>query len=456
MKKLLSILFVISVLVGSVFCVPASASYSDVMESLELHSDCLLLISSDNSEVIFAKNAGKQTSPASLTKIITAIVVLENCDNLNQLVTVTESAIKELDGTGSSLGGFKEGEQVSVYDLLCGLLLQSANEAATTLADFVSGNDREKFVDMMNGVAEKLGCKNSHFVNPHGLDNDDQYVTAEDMATFVAHAMTFPDFKEIFGKVTHTLKATNLQEERLIRNTNNTMNTAYKDYYCKYVKGGKTGSTSIAGRCLVAVASNDGYNYIGVALNAPMEDFDDDGVDENGAFLDCKEMFEWAFKNIELVAISDITQIVGQVPVKYAKTTDFLTLSPAETVYSLVPSGTDSGSLLVEPIKDTMPEFVRAPVKKGEKICRANVLYAGKIIKEIDLVASMDVDLGVFSFLGTLVKNLVSSWFFRIPAIAVIIALIIIIIRRHKKNKEKTSDKNSYRVLNYNDFLNLK
>ncbi len=456
MKKLLSILFVISILIVSVFCVPAGASYDEIMESMTLYSDCLLLVSADNNEVIFAKNEGKQTSPASLTKVITAIVVLENCDNLNRLVTVTESAIRELDGTGSSLGGLQVGEQVSVYDLLCNLLLQSANEAATTLADFISGGDRAKFVGMMNEVAERLECKNSHFMNPHGLDDDNQYVTAEDMAKFVKHAMTIPDFKEIFGKVTYTLKATNLQEERAIRNTNGLMNSAIKDYYCKYVKGGKTGSTSIAGRCVVAVASNDGYNYIGVALNSTMSDVDGDGVNENGSFLDCKTMFEWAFNNIELVAISDTNRIVGQIPVKYAKTTDFLTLSPAETVYSLVPSGTDSGSLLVEPIKGTMPEFVKAPVKKGEKICRAKVLYAGKVIKEIDLVASMDVDMGIFSFLGTLVKNLVSSWIFRIAAIVVILALIIIIFRRRKKNKEKAAERSNYRILNYNDFMKLK
>ena len=439
----------------SFFCVPAGAAYDDVMESMELYSDCLLLVSSDNSEVIFEKNAGKQTSPASLTKVVTAIVVIENCKDLNQLVTVTESAIRELDGTGSSLGGLQAGEQVSVYDLLCNLLMQSANEAATSLADFVSGNDRAKFVGMMNEVAERLGCSNSHFVNPHGLDDDNQYVTAEDMAKFVSHAMTLPAFEEIFGKFTYTLKATNLQEERAIRNTNGMMNSAVEDYYCEYVKGGKTGSTSIAGRCVVAVASNDGYNYIGVALNSTMQDVDNDGVNENGAFLDCKEMFEWAFKNIELVAISDTTKIVAQIPVKYAKTTDYLTLSPAETVYSLVPSGTDSSSLLVEPVADTCPDFVRAPVKKGEKICRAKVLYAGKVIKEIDLVASMDVEIGIFSFLGTLVKTLASSWIFRIAAVAVIAALVILLLIRRKRSRDKAAE-NSYRVLNYNDFMKLK
>lgn len=455
MRKILSIISVFAVVFGSVFCVPAGASYDDVMESMGLYSDCLLLVSSDNSEVIFEKNAGKQTSPASLTKIITSIVVLENCEDLNQLVTVSESAIRELDGTGSSLGGLQVGEQVTVYDLLCNLLLQSANEAATALADFISGNDRAKFIGMMNEVAQRLECNDSHFVNPHGLDDDDQYVTAEDMAKFVAHAMSFPVFEEIFSKFTYTLKATNLQEERAIRNTNGMMNIAIDDYYCEYVKGGKTGSTSIAGRCIVAVASNDGYNYIGVALNSTMNDVDGDGVNENGAFLDCKEMFEWAFENIELVAISDTTQIVGQLPVKYAKTTDYITLSPAETVYSLVPSGTDSSSLLVEITEDTCPEYVKAPVKKGEKICRAKVLYAGKVIKEIDLVASMDVEIGIFSFLGTLAKNLASSWIFRIAAVAVIAALIILLFIRRKKSRDKAAE-NSYRVLNYNDFMKLR
>lgn len=456
MKKIFSILLITVILISSVFGLNANAAYDDVMESLNLYSDCALLVSSDNSEVIFEKNAGKQTPPASLTKIITSIVVLENCSNLETMVTVPESCIKELDGTGSSLGGLKAGETISVYNLLSCLLIQSANEAATTLADFISGGDRAAFVAKMNETAKKLGCNNSHFVNPHGLDDENQYVTAEDMVKFILYALEFPAFKEIIGRTSYVLPETNLQDSRTIHNTNYLMNSAYKDYYCKYVKGGKTGSTSIAGRCVVSIASKDGYNYVGVALNSVFEDVDGDGVNENGAFLDSKKMFEWAFKNIELVAISDTTQIVGQVPVKYAKTTDFVTLSPAETVYSLVPVGTNSGSLLVEPIADTVPEFVKAPVKKGEVICRAKVLYAGNVIKEIDLVASMDVKRSLFAYLGTLAKNIFSNWIFRIIAIAVIVVLIILIFMKRRKDKVRPTDGKGYKVLNYNDFVRLR
>lgn len=456
MKKILGILTLTAVLISSFLCVPANAAYDDVMESLELYSDCILLISADNNEIIFEKNSGKQTHPASLTKIVTAIVVLENCDNLETMVTVPESCIRELDGTGSSLGGLQPEEQLSVYNLLCCLLLQSANDAATTLADFISGGDRDKFISMMNETAQRLGCENSHFVNPHGLDDENQYVTAKDMAVFMKYAMEFPAFEEIVAKTTYTLPETNLQEERIIRNTNYLLNSAYSDYYCKYVKGGKTGSTSVAGRCVVATASKDGYSYIGVALNSTFYDVDGDGVNENGAFLDCKEMFEWAFKNIELVAISDTTKIVGQVPIKYAKSTDYITLSPAETVYGLVPVGTDSGSLLVELIEDTVPEYVKAPVKKGDVICRARVLYAGKVIKEIDLVASMDVERGVFAFIGSIAKSLFSSWIFRIAALAIIVVFIVLLLIRHKKNKVSASDSKDYRILNYNDFMKLR
>ena len=456
MKKIFSFLIILTVLLSSVFSVNANAAYTKEMEEMELYSECVLLVSADNGEVIFDKHAGKQTAPASLTKVITSIVVLENCPDLNAVVTMPESCIKELSGTGSSLGGIKAGESLRVYDLLAYLLIMSANEAANCLADYVSNGDRAKFVEMMNKVAEDLGCKDSHFVNPHGLDDDDQYITARDMAKFLTRALEFPAFKEITSRNSYTVAETNMQKERTLVSTNYMLNSAYKDYYCKYVKGGKTGTTSKAGRCMAAYASKDGYNYICIALNSTFYDVDKDGVNENGAFLDCKEMLEWTYQNIELVPICDINQIVAQLPVKYAKNTDYVTLSPEETVYSLVPKGTDSSSLLVEIVEGTAPEILKAPVKKGDVVCRGRVLYAGNVIKEINLISNTDAKMSVFSFIGSTAKSIFSSWIFRIIAILVIAALVILVIKKKNDGSGGSKKKKGYQILNYNDFIKTK
>ena len=453
MKKILSILFIAAILISTVFCIPSSAAYNEYLDE-KTYSDCLFLMSADNNEVIFDKNSGKQTAPASLTKIVTAIVVLENCPDLNVTVTVPEQCIRELDGTGSSLGGLKAGEQLSLYDLLCCLMLASANEAATTLANYVTNG--EKFISMMNETAQKLGCVNSHFVNPHGLDHEDQYVTARDVAVFLLHAMEFPAFAQIVGKTKYTLPKTNLQDERTLHNTNNLLNRAYSDYYCEYAKGGKTGTTKNAGYCVASVASKDGYNYVAVCLKSEMVNIDKDSAMENGAFIDAKTMFEWAFRNIRLVAIADPERIVGEVKVKYAKSTDYVTLAPAEKIFGLVPTGIDADSLLIEPVKGTIPEFIKAPVKKGDVLGKAKVLYAGQVLQEIDLAATTDVRRSFFAFIGSVAKAVFTSWPFRIIAVLVIIALVFMFRSKRRKAKVNPKAGKDYKILSYNDFMKLK
>lgn len=454
MKKSVCILASLILVFLTFFSVPVNAVYTKEMEELQLYSDCVLLISADNDEIIFQKNSKKQTPPASLTKVATAAVVLENCDDLTAMISVPESCIKELDGTGSSLSGLKPGEELSLYDMLCCLLIQSANDAATTLANYVAQGDRAKFIDMMNELVARLGCKDTHFVNPHGLDDEEHYVSAEDMAKIMKYAMEFPAFNEIIARSSYTLPETNLQKERIIRSTDFMLNSSYKDYYCKYLKGGKTGHTSVAGRCFVSTASKDGYNYIAVCLNSTFSDVDNDGYEENGAFLDTKAMYEWAFSNIKLVSISDPAMVVGEIPVKYSSSTDHINLCPADTIYSLVPIGTQAGGLLVEPIEDTAPELLKAPIKKGEVICKGRVLYAGEVIKEIDLVAANDVSRSIFAVFGTLLKVMFSSWIFRILAAVLIIVLVILILK--KRGSGPKSKKKDFKMFNYNEVMKMK
>lgn len=434
-KVISIILSLITIL--STFSIFASAEYNEYLEN-DLYSECAILICTDNDEIIFKKNINKQSGPASMTKVITASVVLANCNDLTQSVTVPESCIRELDGTGSSMSGLKAGEILTVYDLLCCLLIPSANDAATILANFITGDDRQAFVDKMNELAESLGCVNSHFVNVHGLDDEDQYTTVSDMAKFLENAMQYPAFEEIVGKLNYTIPETNLQKERTINNTNYTLNSRIKEYYCEYSKGGKTGSTSTAGHCLCSMASKDGYNYIAVCMNAPKEDIDDDGTVENGAFIDTKAMYDWAFDNLRLVSIAESTKIVGEVKVRFGKGTDYVTLSPENTSFGLMPKGVESSALLIKVKEDSVPDTLTAPIKEGDFICKGEVLYADEVIAEVDLVANADIKRSILSFFASVISDFFESSIVKIiTAIVVIILAILIYIKLKPKFKKK-------------------
>ncbi len=438
MKRIVCFLLTAVIFLSGLLCVPAGAVYNKQVDK-EFHSDCFLLLCTDNDEVIFSKDPNKQSRPASLTKVITATIVLDNCKDTTDMVTVPESCITELDDTGSSLSGLKPGETISVYDLLCCLLIQSANDAATTLAYYITGDDRQTFIDKMNALAEELGCKNSHFVNVHGLDDEDQYTSAADMATFFKHAMQYSVFEEIVAKDEYQLPATNMQNTRTIRTTNYTLLPGYKEYHIDHSKGGKTGSTSLAGHNLVMGASNNGYNFIAVAMNAEKKDFDSDGVDENGAFLDCKLMVDWAFENLRLVSIADSERVVGEIPVRFGKGTDYVTLCPSDSAFSLMPKGIDAGSLLIRIDPDTLPDHTTAPVKKGEVICKGIVFFANEEIARIDLVSSTEVKRSFISGISANLSSFFSSTLFKIAAIAVVALLIVLILltQKRKMNKKK-------------------
>ncbi len=455
MKKLINFIVILAIILSPALgCIHASGAYDSLMDDLGLRSDCLILQSRDNGTVIFSKNADKQTAPASLTKIVTASVVLESCENLEQTITVKEELIHMLDGTGSSMGGLKAGEVISIDNLLHYLLISSANESALVLADYVCG-DIDKFVVKMNDLVRRLGCENTHFVNPHGLDDEDQYSTAEDLAVITLNALKNEHFEEIVSELSYIVPATNMNEERKLLNTNYLMNSAYKEYYCAYAKGVKTGTTSGAGRCVISTASKDGYSYIGIVLGGPFEDIDKDNVNENCAFIDCKAMFEWAFKNLRLVSVSDVNKIIAEVPVKLSWSTDHITLSPKSESFELVPVGTGAGSLLIVPDEKTLPKSLNAPIEKGETICKAKVMYAGKAIAEIELVSNSRVRRSLILTVADLLWRLMSTAIFRIIFILLLLAFAFLLFLRFKNKKKKTSAKNII-VLDHRNFKGIK
>ncbi|MDD6061391.1 MAG: D-alanyl-D-alanine carboxypeptidase [Oscillospiraceae bacterium] len=438
----------------------ANAAYNSILTDLEPRSGIILVQSLEDDTVIFDKNIHRRTPPASLTKIVTAILTLENCPDLNAMVTVPQSVIDSLVNTGSSNAGLKAGEEISVLDLLHCMLIPSANEAAATLADYVSGGSIDGFVDKMNVFVERLGCTDTHFTTPHGLDAEGQYTSAADMAKIMKYALTFSQ-SEIFENITslteYQLPTSNMHEEpRTIRSTNFLMNSGYADYYCKYVTGGKTGSTSGAGKCVVATASSGGYSYMAVIMNAPHDDIDGDGYDENGAFTDAKMLFEWIYKNIRYESILSSAEVTAEVKVRLSTKTDHLALVPAEDLYAFVPTGVDENSVLVKVVDGTLPESVDAPIRKGDKIAEAAVYYADQEIARADLVAAEDVSRNLFLFIGSILVDILTH-----PVVLVILGLLLLLVlayigfvlyvrRKDKKNRKKKNNKN--KIVQMKDF----
>lgn len=264
--------------------------------------EALYLYNLDTNTVIYDKNSDKKMFPASLTKIMTYIIVADNVKDFdNTFVTAKKETLDVLLGTGSSVSGIKANDVLSVTQLLHCLMIKSGNDAALVLADFIADGNVDNFVDMMNQKAAELGCSNTHFVNPHGLHDDDHYTTATDLMIITKYAMELPQFMEICSTPTSYILG---KDKYPLVTTNSMIDQARGGkYYYQYARGIKTGHTEKAGWCLVSTAVYNGYSYLCVALGAPFKDATGTKILDNYAMLDSKAIYRWAFTNLELKPI---------------------------------------------------------------------------------------------------------------------------------------------------------
>ena len=267
MKKFFLLIFFILILSANVFAV-------------EINSPRAILIDIDTGRVLFQKNAYEACYPASTTKVLTAILVLENC-NLDEMVTASATAVNSVYANGTT-ASIQPGEELSVRDLLSTMLIHSANDAAYVLAEHVGGSI-ESFVSMMNARAKELGAKSTFFVNPNGLPSTSHKCSAYDMALFARFAMqNFPVFREIVSTVNYSLPITEKYTELYMNEypdaksvvrylnttTNHLINPNRTAYYYEYATGIKTGYTDVAANCIVASAKKDGVELIVVIFGA--------------------------------------------------------------------------------------------------------------------------------------------------------------------------------------------
>ena len=420
-------LFFLLVLMASLVLTPASAADEESgVTPPELHCEAMLLVDANTGRMVYGKNEHEQMYPASLTKIMTALLVLEAVDSgqlsLDQQITATESAMEGLAADGST-AGIQAGEILTVEQLLQCMLIVSANEACNILAEQVSGSV-DAFVDAMNAKAEALGCEGTHFVNATGLHDSQHYTTAWDLYLITKEAMKHEDFMRICDTARATIPATNLSEERNLYTTNYLIDTWRSlGYIYSNAHGIKTGSTDEAGHCLVSSATEGSLSFISVALGGPRETLAD-GEIRTYSFFDTREMFKWAFQNFSYQTVLEETELVKEVSVALSKV-DHVSVHPAADVELLLPKGTDPASL--ERTLD-LESPVDAPVTEGQALGTLSLSLDGEVLTTVDLLASHDVEASGLLLFGRNVRNFFSSTAVKVVGIVLLVLAAALIV----------------------------
>jgi D-alanyl-D-alanine carboxypeptidase (penicillin-binding protein 5/6) len=402
-------------------------------------------LSSDT--LLFAQDVDVQLFPASLTKVMTCLLTLEMQQDLDAMVTVTKAGLQGMEPGGSN-ASLKVDERISVRDLLYCLMVSSANDAASVLAVHNSGSI-EAFVEVMNRRAEEIGCTGTHFMNPHGLHHEEHYTTARDMAKILREAMQKPLFEEIFSTQEHTVPATNLSEERHLKTTNFMIRSSgYPVVLDSRVIGGKTGYTSKAGRCFVALAQKNGMRVLTVVLGTKAV-YQADGYSfvRYGNFEETSGLLNFAYNHYTSMQVLNPTQAAGQFAVSGGEHNAFgKFLRPMS---STVPKGSDFNTIRYE---YTLTQQLTAPIRKGQTIGLVRVWYGDTCLAQQELLsasavavqkqAPVDTSRGDSVDTGSLVDGVLRIV---LSVVAVVFVLLVVLrlraasLRRRKRRRKSAA-----------------
>ena len=359
-----------------------STVYIKAEEIPGLSAKSVILMESSTGRVIYENNADLPLPPASITKVMTLLLIMEDIESgkigYGDMVTVSERA-KSMGGSTIYLDS---GERMSIHDLLKGIVVASANDACVAVAEYLEGTV-EAFVERMNKRAAELGMTNSFFVNTNGLPAEGHKMSARDIAIASNELLKHRDIVNFTTIWTDSLR----DGEFLLANTNKLIR------FYEGANGLKTGSTDEAGCCISASAVRDGMQLIAVVLGAPTS---------NDRFSDAKALLDYGFSNYYLWYGPDRETSPGKVNVKKGKA-EKVSVIPENNMYALL-RRSDSGK---EELEIKMEEFVTAPVSKGQiagkVICRVN----GEVISETNLIVAEDVEkIGFFAVQKKLLKLL--------------------------------------------------
>lgn len=410
-----------------------SIGFGETLTPDKLVAGASILIDYETGEILFGKNEHTKMYPASTTKIMTAILTLENA-KLTDKVTID----KETPFVGGSRMYVKEGEIFTVEQLLYALLVDSANDAAVALAKHISGTTDE-FAILMNKRAKEIGAINTNFNNPNGLPDENHYTTAYDLAMIGKYAMTIPKFTEIVKTVTYQIPPTEKTDEtRYFKNTNRFLwgmggkhkiliDGQYVNIKYPIVDGIKTGYTNAAGNCLVSTAQKGGRRVISVVLKSVLNDL----------YKDSRLQLDYGLDNFQNITLINSNSLVQEVEVKNAKDSKKVALLSDSTIRKTFKNDLNAANDIVKDIK--LISDIEAPIKKGDILGKIEFKLNNEVIGEAGLVAREDIELKKSVEIMNKIKSFKYKWIV-IPLVVLFILWLIrrIIIVRRKRRRRRS------------------
>lgn len=433
MKKIRWITLLVMIMVALSALAPMTHAVEAVPET---KSGSVMVVSINTGATIYEKNADEKIHPASTTKLMTMAVAIDLIKDLQDVYTFNKDACYADLEIGSSNMGLKDGEKVTMEQLLYGTAVSSANEGTNALAIHLCGSI-EKFVAKMNEYAKKWGMENTHFVNTHGLTHDQHYTTARDMAKLAKKVFSDDRLLPFLGASYYEVAASEVNESRTLITTNQLMRQNSGNYY-KYCFAGKTGSTEAAGFNLISAARYKGMEYICITMNAPYGPYSDNPVFEESIAL-----YRWAYQNFGVKTLLEETTSIDEIKVALCAKSDYVMLVPRAPIEAVVANDEDISTFEWKVEKE---EVAYAPITKGDVLGKVTLVKDGVVYGTVDLVASEDMERSAILYYLHLIRN-----FFSEPIVLVIVgilalAIIVYIIFMIRQNRNRRRRRIARRV----------
>ena len=404
------------VLLAPALATPAAAM-SGYDPDFEVTAEAAYIVNLDTNLVVYEKNSETTLVAGSLTKLMTMILLLKNYQDQLDTITVTAPGYiyDYLYGKGASSADIRRGETHTLRTLLYAMEVQSGNEAAYIVADYMGGGSIDNFVAMMNAEAEAIGCTGTTFTDPCGLD-EGNITTARDSYLLLRAAMEYDAFVEAAGVYTWQVPQSSAHDAPYTIISTNRMISSASELYRSYTQGGKTGSLSSGWQNFASWHTQDGETYISVLMHSS------DEIGTTPAEIETGQLMDWVFATFGVGAALDTTQPISELPVRYATEAESVMLYPVDNMMTLLPR--EGGAAVTEQTFN-LPESLAAPVTQGEVVGSVTISIEGEEVGTVDLIAGSNVSRNQVLYTLSRVGEFFSSTYFKVVVILTMVTVAI-------------------------------